>query len=604
MNHRTGFASVALVGGAVISVSLAYAGKTPPADMATFDPLLDLPVNCITTPARTRALLNTFRLAQAATSPELRPVDRPRPERVASGADDPPLWPGLGTLSFRITTKSPAAQRYFDQGLRLSYAFNHGEARRAFQAGQRRDPACAMCYWGEALILGPNINAPMDPAAVAPATAAVSRARELAPGASPSERALIDALARRYDTDPGIDRATLDRAYADAMGEAHRRFPKDAVIATLYAEAMMDTQPWDYWEKGGGGPKGHGAEIVSTLEQVLAAQPDHPGAIHLYIHAVEASGRPQRAEPYAERLAKQMPGAGHIVHMPSHIYYRVGRYIDSLAANKRAVATDEDYLSKSKAEGMYAWGYYPHNVHFLMASAQMAGDGPTAVAAAEKLARIIPYEALREVPSVHPIKVAPYFVHAQFSMPKTVLALPDPSDEFPYIKAMWHYARGVAHAAAGDAGRAQVEADMIARLGQSADFKFLIDGLVPAPQLLQVAENTVRARAAQAEGNLSRAAQYFRAAIEVEDQLSYMEPPYWYYPLRQSLGAVLLAQGDLDGAELQFRSSLARTPNNGWALYGLTQVYERRGDARQAAAMQQRFNKAWAGGKSVDPARL
>src|SRR5690606_24323584 len=246
----------------------------------------------------------------------------------------------------------------------------------------------------------------------------------------------------------------------------------------------------------------------------------------------------------------------------------------------------------------------PHNVHFLMASAQMAGDGPTAVAAAEKLSAVIPDEALRDVPLVHPVKVAAYFAHAQFSDPATVLALPDPGDDYPYIKAIWHYARGTAHAAAGDIPAARAEADAIARLNRESDFKALEEALIPVPQVLRIAEQTVRARAAQAAGDLPQATRHFRAAIAAQEHLAYMEPPYWYYPLHQSLGAVLLAQGDLDGAEQAFRTSLVRAPNNGWALYGLTQVLEKRGDRKQAAAMQQRFQKAWAGKAEVDLARL
>ena len=611
MSPRRAPTPIALaVGGILVSGTLAAyaAGDRGAIGAASFDPLLGDPVLCLSGSSRPQALRYGARLAQLAQSPrspELRPVDRPQMAPTPDDESvDPPLWAGLGALHYKITTRSPAAQQYFDQGLRLSHAFNHGEARRAFRAAQKRDPDCAMCYWGEALVLGPNINAPMSPDAVAPAMAALTKAQQLAPQASVRERALIEALATRYTAQPPTDRAALDAAYAEAMASAHRRFPQDTIIATLYAEAMMDTQPWDYWQPGGAQPKGHGAEIVQVLERVLKAHPDHPGAIHLYIHAVEASNRPGRAESHAERLEKLMPGAGHIVHMPSHIYYRVGRYIDSLAANKRAVATDEAYLSKSKAEGIYAWGYYPHNVHFLMASAQMAGDGPTAVAAAEKLSAVIPDEALRDVPLVHPVKVAAYFAHAQFSDPATVLALPDPGDDYPYIKAIWHYARGTAHAAAGDIPAARAEADAIARLNRESDFKALEEALIPVPQVLRIAEQTVRARAAQAAGDLPQATRHFRAAIAAQEHLAYMEPPYWYYPLHQSLGAVLLAQGDLDGAEQAFRTSLVRAPNNGWALYGLTQVLEKRGDRKQAAAMQQRFQKAWAGKAEVDLARL
>jgi tetratricopeptide (TPR) repeat protein len=253
----------------------------------------------------------------------------------------PPLFDNLGRHSWKITTQNPEAQAYFDQGLRLAYGFNHGEARRAFRQAQRLDPSCATCFWGEALVLGPNINVPMDPAANAPALAALEHAQSLAKNAGDKEQALIAALAKRYSADPAAERAVLDKAWAEAIGEVARRFPDDSELAVFHAEAMMDTQPWDYWEDSGKRGKGHANEIVAELERAMAQNPDHPGAIHLYIHTVEASDRPERAQPGAERLAALIPGAGHIVHMPSHIYYRVGRYLDALDSNKAAVAVDE-----------------------------------------------------------------------------------------------------------------------------------------------------------------------------------------------------------------------------------------------------------------------
>ena len=509
-----------------------------------------------------------------------------------------PLWDNLGTRSFAITTSQPLAQRYFDQGLILSYGFNHAEARRSFQAAQRLDPGCAMCFWGEALVLGPNINAPMEDAAREPALAALGQARKLAGRASEREQALIEALAARYSADPSAERAALDQAYAAAMERVAARFPADLDIAVLYAEALMNLSPWDYWEAGGAKPKGRTADIVATLERVLAAHPDHPGAIHYYIHAVEASDRPQRAEPYADRLAKQKLGAGHLVHMPSHIYYRIGRYKDSLETNKAAVAADEAFFTRVKAEGIYRGGYYPHNIHFLLASAQMAGDGETAVQAAGKLEKAVSDEIVRTVPWTQPIKAAPYFAHAQFSSPETVLALAAPADEFPYVKAMWHYARGVAQAAAGNTAAAQAEAKAIAGLAE-ADFGSLVAGGVPAPDVLRLARHIVLARIAQAKGDLQAAIREFEAAAAIEDALSYMEPPYWYYPVRQSLGAVRLLAGQPDKAEQDFRASLKGAPNNGWALYGLMQVYEARRETGKAEEVAPRLQKAWAGDRRL-----
>ncbi|MGR0189115.1 tetratricopeptide repeat protein [Azospirillum aestuarii] len=508
------------------------------------------------------------------------------------------LLDGLGTLSWPVTTASPQAQAFFDQGLRLSYAFNHGEAGRAFRKAQSLDPACAMCFWGEALVLGPNINWPMEPDANAPALAALRQAQAHAAHATDRERALIDALARRYAEDAPADRKALDAAYADAMAEVAKRFPEDAQIAVLTAEAMMNLTPWDYWADAGRTPKGSTADIVATLERVLASDPEHPGAIHYYIHMVEASDRPERAEPHADRLGRLMPAAGHIVHMPSHIYYRVGRYKDSLEANRGAVAADEAYLARVKAAGLYPGAYYPHNIHFLMVSAQMAGDGPTVVASADKLARTVTEEAARTIPWVQPIKAAPYFAHAQYSAPAIVLALPDPGDELPYVKALWHYARGVAQAAAGNGAEAGREAEAIDAIVRTTDFTGLDAAGIPADRIATLSRHVVLARIAQARGDLETALEEFREAATIEDTLSYMEPPYWYYPVRQSLGAVLLQTGQAAEAERAFRASLTKTPHNGWALYGLTEALRAQGRTAEAEQTAERLARSWAGDRS------
>src|SRR5215472_2509488 len=340
-----------------------------------------------------------------------------QPPGAAYEEATPPHFNNLGTITWKITTTAPEAQAYFDQGLRLAYGFNHAEARRAFRQVQKLDEAAAMGYWGEAWVLGPNINAPMDAAANAPAFAALRAAQARLKAGTPKEQALIAALASRYSDDPKAERAALDAAWADAIGKVAAQFADDNDIAVMHAEAMMDTQPWSYWTDGGRTPKGHGAEIVATLERVLARAPDHAGAIHLYIHAAEASDRPQRAEPYADRLAALMPGAGHIVHMPGHIYYRVGRYLDALDTNKHAVAIDEAYIAAEHPVGVYPVGYYPHNVHFLMASAQMSGDAATVLHAAGLLGDIVPAEVANSVPIAQPVMAAPYFARAQFAEP-------------------------------------------------------------------------------------------------------------------------------------------------------------------------------------------
>src|SRR5262245_4735067 len=333
--------------------NLAATERAPAAQsLSYFDPVLSgTAALCAPNGDDRRQLLGYYRKVAAAT--ETRPFPPSGSGSAADATGDAPLYDNLGTLSFPITTKSPVAQRYFDQGIRLAYGFNHAEAQRAFRTAQKHDPDCAMCYWGEALVLGPNINAPMVPDAVAPALAAVLKAQQNASSASAREQALITALAKRYSDDPKAERPALDAAFAAAMGEVAKQFPEDDNIRALYAEALMDLSPWDYWEPGGAKGKGKTDEIIATLEAVLARNPDHAGAIHYYIHMVEASAAPERALPYARRLAAAAPGAGHLVHMPFHIYFRIGDYKAALAANKAAVEIDEAYIAKAVPKGIY-----------------------------------------------------------------------------------------------------------------------------------------------------------------------------------------------------------------------------------------------------------
>lgn len=507
------------------------------------------------------------------------PVVTVDPEVEAQGV---PLHDDLGNLTYRVDTRSALAQRYFDQGLRLAYAFHHAEALRSFRAAQARDPVCAMCYWGEALVLGPNINAAMQAGAANPAVTAVRTAQALAH--DPRERALIEALAKRYADDPEADRGGLNQAYAKAMGEVARLHPDDREIGVLYADALMNTSPWDYWEADGVTPKGKIGEAIRTLERVLGTSPNHPGAIHFYIHLTEASKRPERAEHYADKLAALVPGAGHLVHMPSHVYYRVGRYRDSAETNKVAVHVDERTLTRMEVYPIYRNGYYPHAIHFVIASAQMAGDKATAFEYARRLEGKITDEAAATIGWVQRILTVPYFVHAQFSTPEAILAVPDPGDRFPFVKAMWHYARGVAFAHKGNAEAARIEAATIATINQTADLEMLLAWGVPAPEVLRIARHVVEARIAQSEGNLERAVQQFRIAVSIQDSLPYMEPPHWYYPVRQSLGAALLAAGRPTQAIAVLEESLERYPNNVHALYVLEKAQAAAGDDDGARA--------------------
>jgi tetratricopeptide (TPR) repeat protein len=530
----------------------------------------------------------------------------PNAEMQAISADaafagiDPPLWDGLGTLTFKITTASPEAQSYFDQGLRLAYAFNHAEAQRSFRKAEKLDPQCAMCFWGEALVLGPNINLPMPEEAAQPAFAAAQKAKALAASTSPREQALIAALSKRYADDAKADRKPLDAAYAAAMRKASEKFPDDDDIAVLYAESVMDLSPWNYWQPGGHEPTPQSAPIVPTLERVLARNPDHPGAAHYYIHAVEASDRPQRAEPFADRLRGAMPAAGHLVHMPSHIYYRVGRYLDALTVNKTAVAVDETYLSATDAPmGVYRLGYYPHNIHFMMAAAEMAGDGAVVIAAAEKLRSLIPDDVARGIAMTHPIKAAPYFAHAQFSAPDTILALPDPGPGIPYVQAMWRYARSLAATAKGDFTGAEAEANAITGIANRTDFSALQAAGIPALDVLKLARAVADGRLALAQGDSKAAITSFEEAAALQDGLPYTEPPFWYYPVRQTLAAALFQAGRLDEAEAQFKQALQRAPNNGWSYFGLAKVYAAQGNAAAAKQAETNLAKTWISNRSL-----
>ena len=587
-----GAAALILLAGNIVTI--AGAGATA-ADASS--PLSDQDFPVCATTAATGAPNMLLRLAQ---------TEVPRAEMsVATSAPafadtEPPLWPDLGSITYKITTANERAQAYFDQGLRLAYAFNHGEAQRAFRMAQKLDPNCAMCFWGEALVLGPNINLPMQEDAVAPAYAAAQKAKALAANASPRERALIGALAARYGSDPKADRAPFDAAYAAEMAKVATQFPDDDEIATLYAEAVMDLSPWDYWTPGGREPNPQSVPIVPTLERVLARNPNHPGAIHFYIHAVEASDRPKRAEPYADRLRGAIPGAGHLVHMPSHIYYRVGRYLDALNDNKTAVKVDEKYITDSNAPmGVYRLGYYPHNVHFVMASAQMAGDGQTVIAAADKLRELIPDEAARGIAMVQPVKAAPYFAHAQFSSPETILALPDPGDAIPYVKAMWLYMRGIALAARHNFAGAAAAADAIETLERTADFKLLKDSNIPAQEVFRIARTLILARVAQAKGDFRTAVVQFERAAALQDALPYTEPPYWYYPIRQSLAAALLQAGRYAEAQRQFQRALSRAPSNGWSYYGLAQLHKSRGNTAAARKAEADLARTWIGDRRL-----
>ncbi|MBB5518100.1 tetratricopeptide repeat protein [Amphiplicatus metriothermophilus] len=503
----------------------------------------------------------------------------------------------IGAIGYEITTASPLAQAHFDQGLAHMWNFNHGAAVAAFRAAQAADPDCAMCWWGESFAHGPNINAPMAEDAVAPAWESLQKAKAAAANAGEKEKALIAALEARYAPEPVEDRSALDQAFADAMDAVARSYPDDDFVLSLAAEANMDTQPWDYWMSDGRTPKGRSARTMSLLETVLARNPDYQPAIHLYIHMTEATYNPHRAASYADRLAALSPGLGHLIHMPSHTYYRIGRFIDALETNVDAVAADEAFLARGDASPLYQFGYYVHNVHFVMASAMMAGDAKTALEMAKKLDAKLPAEMAAMVPFAQPIKAAPYYAYAQFAVPEDVLALPDPGEALPFLQANWRYARGEALAKLGRTDEARAEAEAIARIVAEEDLSGLEENLVPAVDILNIARLTVIARAAAADGDLATAIEAMDEVVALQEGLNYTEPPYWYYPAKQTLAALVLRAGDAERAEQLFLEALVESPNNGWVLYGLSEAYKAQGDRNGAKYAGGLFRQAWAGAR-------
>lgn len=487
-----------------------------------------------------------------------------------SGKGNTPLYDNLGKHHYTITTRAPLTQRYFDQGLRLYYAFNHQESIRAFEEAVRLDPSCAMCYWGIALAFGPNINAPMDATAGVAAYAAIQKALKSEAKISASERALIHALATRYAAEPPQERAALDLAYARAMGDVVEQFPDDLEAATLYAESLMDLSPWNYWTRDAE-PRQNTLKILAQLERVMANNPDHPGANHFYIHAVEAV-QPERALKAAERLASLMPGAGHLVHMPGHIYIRVGRYEDAIKANQHAVHADETFIrDQNPASGIYVLGYYPHNYDFLAFAASMIGRDALAIETAEKMATLAPQELLREpgMTFMQHHHTRHLQMKVRFSKWGELLKVAAPPDDLPHARAMWHYARGRALAAMADVKAADAELVHLRRIAEDPQVMPLRMEFNTSGAVLSVASKVLAGHIAASEGDLQRAVDQLREATRLEDELVYGEPPEWTVPVRQELGMILLRFGRAAEAEQVFRKDLNRFPDNTWSTQGL-----------------------------------
>ena len=503
-----------------------------------------------------------------------------------------PRLQNLGVHAFKVTTKSAKAQQFVNQGLNLAYGFNHAEAARAFAEAARLDPSSAMAYWGHALVLGPNINAAMAPDQEPVARDLVQKALSLKGKATPRERDYIDALVTRY-TGKAEDRQKADRAFADAMRAVSKKYPRDLDAATIFAEALMDLRPWNYWTRDGRPQEGTD-EAIAALERVIAANPKHPGALHYWIHVWESKD-PQRAEREADRLLPLMPGAGHIVHMPAHIFLRLGRYDDVVASNQQAALADEDYIRQCRAQGMYPLGYYPHNVHFIWAGATMSGQAKLAIESARKTAAVVSGAAPEQIPFVQGFLVVPYYAMVRFGKWDELIAEPKPEHETLFTRGVWHYARGSAFAAKGRADEAQQELAALQKILADPELpKMTQFSQNSAETILRLANEVLTGDLALRRKDFTAAVATLDRAVRLEDGMVYTEPADWPAPTRHWLGAALLGAGRHAEAETVYWEDLRRNRENGWSLIGLRDALAAQGKKDEAAAMDARLKKSWA----------
>lgn len=533
---------------------------------------------------------NTF-AQQKKSAPSHVHYKEPTQQKVSPTGAIAPRVQKLGNHKFPVSTKNAQAQLFMNQGLNLSYAFNHAEAGRAYREAARLDPNLAMAFWGEALALGPNINAPMDPASEPKALEAIQKAIALKANASPREQALIDALKSRY-SGRAEDRVANDRAYADAMRKVHLQFPDDQDIAMLYVESVMDLRPWGYWTRDGV-PYERTAEIVALTEKTIARNQNHPGALHLYIHLMEAY-EPYKAEPAADRLLTLMPAAGHMVHMPAHIYQRVGRYADAAKSNVMAIAADEDYISQCRAQGLYPMAYYPHNLHFLWFAATAEGNSKVAIESARKAASKVDDETLKAVPLLAGFRVVPYFALTRFGKWDEMLREPEPPATSAYMRGQWHYARGTAFVGKGQTDAAEDELEKLNEIMADKSLDSPLFSPNTGRAILSIAQEVLAGEIAASRKNYDAAVAHLERAVRLEDALVYTEPSEFHYPPRHALGAILLAANRPAEAETVYWEDLRRNRENGWALYGLMQALKTQNKNDEAALVEGRFKKAWA----------
>ncbi|SDW48808.1 hypothetical protein SAMN05216317_106126 [Nitrosomonas eutropha] len=497
----------------------------------------------------------------------------------------------LGTHTFPVSTQNKLAQQFINQGINLAYGFNHAEAGRAFKEAARLDPGLAMAYWGQALVLGPNINAAMDAGEESLAVKLINQAKSLMTTASPKEQALIQALEKRY-SGMAEARKVNDKAYADAMREVHHQFPDDPDIAMLYVESTMDLRPWGYWMRDGYPFEGTN-EIVALTEDMLRRYPNHPGALHMYIHLMEPTSNPERAEQAADKLLTLMPQAGHMIHMASHIYQRVGRYADAVKSNQMAIKADEEYIAQFKAQGLYPVVYYPHNIHFLWFAASASGQYVLALKSARDAASKVDDKLLSQMPFTAIFRVLPYWTLARFGQWQSVLAEPAPPADNAFLTGSWHYVRGLAYIAMGQLQQAGMELAQLHKIVKDPSLNTPLLSQNTAYNVLRIAPEVLAGELAAAHGKLDVAIAHLERAVRLEDGLVYTEPAEWHYPPRLALGAILLEADRPDEAETVYWEDLRRNRDNGWALFGLQQALRAQNKTVEADVIKARFQKAW-----------
>jgi tetratricopeptide (TPR) repeat protein len=523
-------------------------------------------------------------------------IAQPHNDHPAAVQKPATLMTGLGNLHHPVSTRNPQAQQFFDQGLRLIFAFNHDEAARSFRRAADLDPTLGMAYWGIAEAVGPNYNDPASDDRFQAAHDAIHKAVELSSGAPANEQAYIQAMAKRFPADSKADRRKAAEDYRDAMREVVKNYPDDLDAATLFAESGMNLHPWGLWHVDGTPEEGT-EEVVATLESVLKRDPDHMGAIHYYIHAVEASRNPERALAEANKLAAMAPGAGHLVHMPAHVYIRTGDYEAAVKTNQQAAIVDRAYIKASGVQGIYPMMYYSHNLHFIAMCASMNGNYAEAKKNADLLAAHVG-PGVKDMPPLEGFMTIPIAVDVRFHKWDSILAMKQPDPDMKITTVFWHFARGMAYAGTGKVSDADAEYKMVAEAEKATpeDVPFAMPVNNKAKDVLKIAENVLGAKIAQARKDSDGSIAMLREAVAVQDTLKYDEPSDWFFPVRESLGAALLMKGDTEGAEKTFREDLERNPRNPRSLYGLQQTLKKQGRDYDAGFVQKQFNASWKGG--------